>query len=71
MITHLNHRKIYLKEKLKLIEKILSENVLKRKILKEERNVLFDARIHLEAEKNKIKNSIETLYVVAFVINLK
>lgn len=75
VITHLNYRRIYLEEKLKLVEENLSESVEKKKILKEERKLLIDARIQLEAEKNKMKKQLKicvllAVMVVAFVIKM-
>ncbi|KAL8148786.1 hypothetical protein AgCh_005959 [Apium graveolens] len=75
VITHLNHRRIYLKEKLKLVEDDLSVSVEKKKLLKEERKVLIDDRIMLEAEKQKMKRQLKicilvAVLVVAFVMNM-
>ncbi|KAL8112855.1 hypothetical protein AgCh_020237 [Apium graveolens] len=55
MITHLNHMRIYLEVKLKLVEDDLADGVEKRKILKEERRLLIDAIIQLEADKSNLK----------------
>lgn len=64
-----------MEEKLKLVEENLSESVEKKKILKEERKLLIDARIQLEAEKNKMKKQLKicvllAVMVVAFVIKM-
>ncbi|MDV3191291.1 MAG: hypothetical protein Q8832_02530, partial [Candidatus Phytoplasma australasiaticum] len=66
--------RIYLEEKLKFVEDDLSESVEKR-FLNEERKVLIDARIMLEAEKQKMKRQLKicilvAVLVVAFVMNM-
>lgn len=76
VITHLNHMRIYLEEKLKLVEENLSDSIGKKRILKEERKVMIDARIQLVAEKNKMKQQLKiclllAVVVVAFFINFK
>ncbi|KAK1393838.1 GRF-type domain-containing protein [Heracleum sosnowskyi] len=77
MITHLNHRRIYLEEKLKLAEENLSKNVEKKKALKEEKKQLIQEKLKMETEKNKMGRQMK-IYVVclavlmfALMINLK
>ncbi|KAK1403292.1 GRF-type domain-containing protein [Heracleum sosnowskyi] len=60
VITHLNHRKIYLEEKLKLVE----QNIEKRRILKEEKMQLIEGKQTLEKE---IKRLGRQLKLCAFV----
>lgn len=67
VITHLNHRRIYLEEKLKLVEENLAENIEKKKLLKKERLLLIEARMKLEAEKNWMKKQLK-MCVCVFVV---
>ncbi|WOH15203.1 hypothetical protein DCAR_0934740 [Daucus carota subsp. sativus] len=52
VVTHLNHRRLYLEEKLKLVEEDLEQSCEKRKLLKAERLKLVEERAALEIEKN-------------------
>lgn len=69
VITHLNHRRIYLEEKLKLVEEELAENVEKKMVLKAERKVLIEGRMMLEAEEKKVKKQLRLcVFVVVLLI---
>ena len=49
VITRLNHRRIYLEEKHKVVEEDLVESKVKKNLLKVEKNLLIEVRV--EAEK--------------------
>ena len=68
VITHLNHRRIYLEEKLKVVEEDLAESMEKKKLLKVERNLLIEARMKLEAEKNRMKKQMKLCVFVVVVL---
>ncbi|WOH11753.1 hypothetical protein DCAR_0831244 [Daucus carota subsp. sativus] len=70
VITHLNHRRIYLEEKLKVVEEDLAESMEKKKLLKVERNLLIEARMKLEAEKNRMKKQMKLCVVVVLIVVL-
>ena len=55
VITHLNQRRIFLEEKMELVEGNLAEVIEKKKVLKEEKKLLFGEISRVEAEKNKLK----------------
>ncbi|KAK1362262.1 GRF-type domain-containing protein [Heracleum sosnowskyi] len=63
VITHLNHRRIYLEKKLKLVEENLAKSIEKKIVLKAERKVLIEGRMKLEAEKKKLKKAVEVVFV--------
>lgn len=68
MITNLNHRRIYLEEKLKLVEENLLENVEKKKALKEEKKKLVEEKNRMEDEKNKMRKQMKVWVCVAVVL---
>nr|XP_017217006.1 PREDICTED: uncharacterized protein At4g04775-like [Daucus carota subsp. sativus] len=68
VITHLNHRRIYLEEKLKVVEEYLAESMEKKKLLKVERNLLIEVRMKLEAEKNRMKRQMKLCVFVVVVL---
>lgn len=76
MISHLNHRRIYLEEKLKLVEENLARNVEKKKALKSEKNKLIEGKMRLEVERNKMRKQLKicvclALLFVALVLKFK
>ena len=58
VITHLNQRRIFLEEKLELVEANLSEMTGKKKVLKEEKKHLCVEILRVQAEKNKLKKQL-------------
>ncbi|KAK1363814.1 GRF-type domain-containing protein [Heracleum sosnowskyi] len=58
VITHLNHRRIYLEEKLKLVEENLAESIEKKIVLKAEKKALIEGRMKLDAEKKNLKKQL-------------
>ena len=68
VITHLNHRRIYLEEKLKVVEEYLAESMEKKKLLKVERILLIEVRMKLEAEKNRMKRQMKLCVFVVVVL---
>ena len=76
VITHLNHRRLYLEEKLKLVEENLSENDEKRKILQCQVEELTEGRIAMQAENQMLKKQMYfcvcvVVAMVALVLMLK
>ncbi|WOG82017.1 hypothetical protein DCAR_0101176 [Daucus carota subsp. sativus] len=76
VITHLNHRRLYLEEKLKLVEENLSENDEKRKILQCQVEELTEGRIVMQAENQMLKKQMYfcvcvVVAMVALVLMLK
>ncbi|XP_074362702.1 uncharacterized protein LOC141702974 isoform X2 [Apium graveolens] len=61
VITHLNHRRLYLEEKLKLVEENLAENVEKKNALKE------DVR-DLMVENNSLKTQLKICVIVCVLM---
>ncbi|WOG95433.1 hypothetical protein DCAR_0414752 [Daucus carota subsp. sativus] len=61
VITHLNHRRIYLEEKLKLLEENLAENGEKKKTLKEDVRGLI-------LENNRLKTQLKFCVVLCVVM---
>ena len=60
-ITHLNHRRIYLEEKLKLLEENLAENGEKKKTLKEDVRGLI-------LENNRLKTQLKLCVLICVVM---
>ncbi|KAK1403507.1 GRF-type domain-containing protein [Heracleum sosnowskyi] len=69
VITHLNHRRIYLEKKLKLVEEELAEHVVKKKALKLEKHELIEEKVKLERDKNRVGKQLKlcVFVVVLFV----
>ena len=68
VITHLNHRRIYLEEKLKLVEENLADNGERRMILKEEVEELIEERIAIVAENKLLKRQLRVCLFVVIVM---
>mgnify|MGYP003365842768 CR=1 FL=1 len=58
VITHLNQRRIFLEEKMELVEENLAKIIEKKKVLKEEKKLLCGKISRVEAEKSKLKKQI-------------
>lgn len=76
VITHLNHRRIYLEEKMKLLEENLNENGEKRKMLQGQVEALSHGRIVMQAENQMLKKQMRmcvcvVVAMVALVLALK
>ncbi|KAK1382317.1 GRF-type domain-containing protein [Heracleum sosnowskyi] len=65
VITHLNHRRIYLEEKLKLVEENVEQNIEKRRILKEEKMQLIEGKQALEKEIKRLGRQLKLCAFVA------
>ncbi|KAK1371657.1 GRF-type domain-containing protein [Heracleum sosnowskyi] len=71
VISHLNHRRIYLEEKLKLVEEELAEHVVKKKALKLEKHELIEEKVKLELDKNRVGKQLKLcVFVVALLVAL-
>ena len=68
MITHLNHRRIFLEEKLKHVEEDLEENLEKRKTLKDEKLQLIDGNKALEADLKMMKRQLKLCVIVCVLL---
>ncbi|KAL1803064.1 hypothetical protein ACET3Z_031711 [Daucus carota] len=68
VVTHLNHRRLYLEEKLKLVEEDLEQSCEKRKLLKAEKLKLMEERAALEIEKKLLAKRLKLCLVVVVVV---
>lgn len=69
VFTHINHKRIYIKEKSKLVEENLAQNNKNKKVLKAEMNVLIQGRMKLAVAKNWMKRQMKLCEFV-FVISI-
>ncbi|KAL8145735.1 hypothetical protein AgCh_003763 [Apium graveolens] len=65
VVTHLNHRRVYLEEKLKLVEENLEEAVEKRRLVKGEKMQVEEANKDLEAEIERLRSNLKMCVFVA------
>lgn len=68
VITHLNHRRLFLEEKLKLVEENLEQSCEKKKILKSEKMKLLQERAAVEVEKKLIAKRLKLCLVVVVLL---
>ncbi|KAL1824550.1 hypothetical protein ACET3Z_011328 [Daucus carota] len=68
VITHLNHRRIFLEEKLKHVEEDLEENIEKRRTLKDEKLQLIDGNKAFEADLKLIRRQLKLCVLVCVLL---
>ncbi|KAK1403056.1 GRF-type domain-containing protein [Heracleum sosnowskyi] len=68
VITHLNHKRIYLEEKLKLVKENLAESIEKKIVLKAEKKLLIEGRMKLDSEKENLKKQLRLCLCVVVLL---